>query len=270
MRPASRLAQSPTSTGGGDALFYVGESVLKALDAEDHRLLAEDATRGQVAYCPDCHEHVVYKKGPWVVAHFAHPPNRSCYFGVGESERHLQMKTQMRRLVGDLFVDYEVSITDSVRADLLLTDKIVVECQASALATDEWKRRQWIYEQAGHSVLWVWDWGRLTEGCAYVDYYQGIEVRIPAEIRFCHAASWGHLTSLDIGGGLRDCHLDRASERYSEWYSAGGEYHDSAHVPKTLRRVRHRPAGDRIVPFRGPEGNAVVACGRAPWWKKPS
>jgi len=43
-------------------------------------------------FCPLCGEKLVFKHGPIKIAHFAHKPNTSCYFGRGESIEHMKAK----------------------------------------------------------------------------------------------------------------------------------------------------------------------------------
>ena len=43
-------------------------------------------------FCPLCGEKLVLKHGPIKIAHFAHKPNTSCYFGRRESIEHMEAK----------------------------------------------------------------------------------------------------------------------------------------------------------------------------------
>ena len=196
-----------------------------------------------------------------VVPHFAHRPDSSCSFSTGESMRHLEMKSQIGKLFEKtpLFpsVSYEVPFGLARRADVVLPDNIVVECQVSPISIEEIIARTLGYNEHDHAVLWVFDQERIPDD---TDTRRGHrEVRIPAEIRFIHQAAYGHLYTLTADGCLMACHLDRAGSRHTEY----GSY-----TPKTLRWVSYHRSGNVPITFGASLHRLRLAkMSEGVWWK---
>ncbi len=241
--------------------------MLKAIDRSGAGVLAEDACRGEPYTCPECGEVLTLKRGPIVVAHFAHRPPVTCPYGVGESGRHLAMKRAMGRRFAKLPVDYEVKLLPDRRADVLVAHRIVVECQASSLSADEWTARTAAYNCAGYPVLWVWDLGRVGWGRERPSFFDDLgqrEVRVPVELLRCHRESYGRLYAMDRASELRAVHLLPAVPRL-RYFAADA---DDTYRPRRLRRPLTHPIGTCLRAFVGPDGKRLVELGEGVWWKE--
>src|SRR5262245_45352443 len=90
------------------------------------------------------------------------------------------------------------------------------------------------------------------------------EARIPAVVRCCHKASYGHLYCAD-GMDLLACHLAPAEERVT--YS-DGDWPDRYYTPRTLKCPEFFPVlSERPSVFFGPTGLRLVSFGEGAWWK---
>jgi hypothetical protein len=240
--------------------------MLTSRDANGSILLAEDANRDDEHWCPECLNSVILKRGTIVTPHFAHKVESNCSMSAGESLRHLEMKRQIGRLFekSPLFpsVFYEVKFGPTRRADVVIPDEIVVECQASPISIPEVIARTLDYNEAGHAVLWVFDENRIPQGYAYdawAGHRMAREVRIPAEIRFIHQAAYGHLYILNRDGELLACHLGHANSRDTDF----GSY-----TPKTLRWVSFHKAGKVPISFDASVHDLRLAkMSEGVWWK---
>ncbi len=239
--------------------------MLKALDTRGREVLGWDAQRGQTYCCPECGAGLVFKAGMLVTPHFAHGAGSACPLATGESPRHMEMKHQVAKIFPPAL--FEIQAAPGRWADLVLGDKIVVECQASPIAVDEWIARTKEYNAAGRLVLWVWDLRRLgvdDEEPAFWLVDSEREYRVPADVRYCHQVSYGHLYVLDSDGDLRACHLDRASERLIDWDEA--PY--SGYTPKTLKHLVFTPTPLRPQLLRNGKANlSLCQLGEGVWWK---
>jgi competence CoiA-like predicted nuclease len=229
-----------------------------ALSDSGERVHAWDASQAMHCVCPECRTSVVWKHGRIVVPHFAHRPESGCAYGVGESERHHEMKWQVGQLFDSWFVQYEVPFAPERRADLVVFETWVIECQASPLSVAEWEARTAFYNRIGSPVLWVWDWDRLRE----VD---PDEFRIPAEIRYCHQKNYGTVYVLDNNGELTAAHFASVSRtRVNDYQGVRYDY-----TLKTTKHIQMTPIDSidgRIT--QGPDGHTLVNFVRGGWWKR--
>lgn len=205
------------------------------------RVEARAVDRSHPCECPECREHLVYKHGRIVRCHFAHKARTNCTLSEGETIRHLQMKEQMSKWFSErfLFSEMEVNLVPGRRADIVLPSRnIVVECQHSPIAIDEWACRTADYEKHGYAVMWVWDIQRLfgkqqyefPDDCECSDSFEiEKEYRIPAEIRYADR-SRHQIFALSRSGSLKICVLLDAYER------DGYEDFDG-YTPETLKRI---------------------------------
>jgi hypothetical protein len=250
--------------------------MVKALDRLNWPVLGWEAERGAEYFCPACQEGVVQKSGPLVTPHFAHQAGSGCAWGTGESERHHEMKAQLGKLFAGRGVDYEVPLVPGRRADVVLRERFVIECQESAISVTEWTARMADYSAAGCYVLWVWDVGRLVKA-ARGQTFQGLldlvqdeafgfikEIRIPAEVRHCHRQSFGKVYVLDKAGVLRSCHLRPATARVNE---GGPAWDESSYTPRTLKRLMLHDPPLRLGLYRGVGNEMLIHLGEGVWWK---
>jgi hypothetical protein len=240
--------------------------MLTSRDASGAIVLAEDAQRDDEHWCPECLGSVILKRGTIVTPHFAHAVDSNCSMSTGESLRHLEMKRQIGRIFEKtpLFpcVSYEVKFGAFRRADVVIQDDIVVECQASPISVEEVIARTLDYNEFGHAVLWVFDESRIPYRYAwdaFLSKHREREVRIPAEIRFVHQAAYGHLYILNRDGELLACHLGKAGSRDTDF----GSY-----TPKTLRWVSFHKSGKVPISFDGSVHDLRLAkLSEGVWWK---
>lgn len=253
-----------------------------AFDPQGRRVHAWDACRQTRCVCPACRAEVVLKRGRIVVPHFAHRPAAGCAYGIGESERHHEMKWQLAEFFGRARCAFEVPFGRDRRADLVVwppdrvprpeawADRVreradpergcvVVECQASAIEIGEWERRTRYYNGHGLPVLWVWDAGRLAADDAG-------ECRVPAEIRHAHRCAYGSVYVLRRGGELDACHCRPVvRETYSDYYGWGSR---TLKAVKTIDSCRIREAAVRVRV--GSAGLRLAHFGEGVWWKRDS
>lgn len=250
--------------------------MIKALLADGSEALSWEVDRGGEFFCPECREALVYKCGPLVMAHFAHRPGSSCCYGVGESLRHQEMKRQMGTLFSRMRPRYEVSLIPGRRADLVLNDTIVVECQESPIGVEEWEWRTADYSRHGCNVLWIWDLplilGQLAKGRLLAQTERlrtdpngfSREFRIPAYVRHCHQHSWGKVYTIDSAGELWSCHFGRAATRLGD---SGPTWDAHDYTPRTLKYPSFRPVTPRISFKYGTDNERLVDLGEGVWWK---
>ncbi len=129
------------------------------------RIAAERADRAVAHRCPGCGSAVALKRGPVVVAHFAHAPGHACAWAGGETAEHLAAKHTLGRAFAlrGLTVDLEAEVVSGEgdrRADILVRDpasgrRVAIEVQHSALALEAIERRTRAYAAAGVGVIWV-------------------------------------------------------------------------------------------------------------------
>ena len=274
-------------------------TMLIAINATTLRTSSEEAVRSERYRCPACREEVVLKQGERVIWHFAHRAGSSCRHGEGESLRHLEMKAKIGkrlRALG-LAVDYEVRLDYGKRhrvADVVVDDphvgRYVVECQSSPLTGREYEARVRFYNEAGLSVLVLWDHARAIRrnetgplAQRYVSTPEvGVEYKVHVGI-VTAAEELGirvHYTlaepqAIDDDGVLRALHLLPGNMRPAGWRSTyNGEQWVDAYVPKFLREVRFTdqvPWEIRVE--QTPEQLQIVRLGEAPtyqWLAAPS
>jgi len=179
-------------------------------------------------------------------------------WSFGESRRHHAMKVAVRQLYPNDFLDYEVPLIPGRCADVQLSGRIAVECQASAISAREWRARSEAYTDHGYAVLWIFHLNRLCGVPSFEDITRGQEVRVPAELRVCHRASFGRIYVIDDDDLLLSCHLE-AVERFTGegWY-----------IPKSIKIMRWHGAGAKLMRLHGPEGHLLVNLGEGVWWKR--
>jgi hypothetical protein len=214
------------------------------------RVLAASASRGMAASCPECGESVLLRRGARVVAHFAHRARSGCV-AAGESAAHLALKAAVVSWVPAGFrVDLEVRV-GARRADAVVTSpsgqRLVVECQASALPVTELRARTVEYNRAGLAVWWVFSLGRLR---AQVRDHR--RVRVPAELlELADGTGSGRRARGALDSGVW------VSDGAGLWWAAFGDAwpKGSFYLPRTVKELTLfpvEPAG-ALVPTLVPE-----------------
>lgn len=177
--------------------------MLTAIDVETGlAVVSEEARRERRYLCPECRTLVGLRAGKLKAPYFAHYERR-CRLSVPESPRHMALKLLCRHAFAPLQVEFEVIVGER-RADVLVNRSFVVECQASALSVEEWRRRTRDHNRAGFPVLWLWDIRRLcgknTLAEAQLLEDRGKAVWVPGEVRACQAECGGVIVTGDKHG----------------------------------------------------------------------
>lgn len=216
--------------------------MLKALDSNQQIVHAWEAHKGEKYFCPECELPTILKAGTQKVSHFAHKQKESCFYGAGETQEHLRMKTAIANLLKDQFdVQVEQQLIPNRRADVVIKKElpeenrtliVAIECQHSPISIEEFEERNLDYSKYGIPVLWVWSSKRL--GFRFFEEIESainngidFEKRIPVEIRKTayrewvkddnnHFASYNLIHVMDQNGDLRRIRMNDVI-RYSEW-----------------------------------------------------
>src|SRR5271157_3468851 len=106
---------------------------------------------------PNCTmPNLILKKGPHRIAHFAHRANCDCEKnGEQETDAHLQIKSWLDSFLNDSTVEVECNRFPGVRPDLLWNLKYAIEVQHSSISTEEFVRRNEIYQANGIIPVWI-------------------------------------------------------------------------------------------------------------------
>lgn len=130
------------------------------------KIMAADADRQWDApfSCPACGSPVILKQGRIITPHFAHKPPVTCEYGLGESEQHRIIKTEIFNALrdhGKAAVELEKRLGPAITDIYFETksgQKIAVEVQISKLTMDKIIARTMTYHQLGVYVLWLVPW----------------------------------------------------------------------------------------------------------------
>src|SRR5687767_4137249 len=105
--------------------------MMQAVDVETGAMVAgHEARRGGRFLCPECKTMVGLRSGLRKVPHFAHFSTTRCALAEPESPRHRALKWLCKPLFAPLTVAWETVLGER-RADVLVGERFVVECQAS-------------------------------------------------------------------------------------------------------------------------------------------
>lgn len=133
-----------------------------ASTANKEKIAATDYVPGTPVICPGCGAPVFVKKGPKVMAHFAHYANADCrQFSEGETPQHLLGKQRLYDWLHaqKIPVEMEAWLPElQQRPDLLIryqNRKIALEYQCSPLPFARLKERTDGYLQNGYEVYWL-------------------------------------------------------------------------------------------------------------------
>ena len=244
--------------------------MLVAVNRSWERVEASAASKEEEAcLCPACGSILVLKRGALKVPHFAHQPRANCWLASeGESQRHLQMKLQMKAMLPS--AELEVICNPGHRADLLV-GKFVIECQASPISILEWRKRIEDYNAMDYAVLWVWDLARVVgkknenksskELTEWDENPEIVEYRIPAEIRECHRCSFGKVYVLNPEGKLAALHLGRVI-KYNDWEDGPAEIR-----LKATKSLSFHSVGKVLQELvNSKEKLTLASLGEQKWW----
>jgi len=135
--------------------------MLHAKNFQDIRVVANDAIRDGIYYCPYCKERVTLKRGRNIAAHFAHRKDSQCPYRSNESLLHHETKHAVyNQLLKDPFfqeVELEKRFSNT-RADIFakFNDKpVAIEIQVSSMSEDDIDERFRRWTAEGVHVLFI-------------------------------------------------------------------------------------------------------------------
>lgn len=205
------------------------------------RAEAENAERGLAFVCPNCKRPVILKRGPIVIAHFAHKPPTDCSWARGETKAHLDAKKLFRDTLAARGLRAEVefvvpSLPDDRRADVMIwspkRERLALELQHTSLGLEDIERRAFSYAHAGIAQTWIpflrsgiWKDAKRRSGDEDGNY---VIERYPARPfeRWIHGFHKGGVWFYDPSRKTLWRGLFTGSEIYveeSSWYEEGGE-----------------------------------------------
>lgn len=130
-----------------------GEIMEFALNQNNDRIHAIDATKQDKYYCPLCHKKVVLRKGLVNINHFAHQSRCDDTWNYDMSEWHSEWQKQFPKKNQEVVVKFN---GEKHRADVMACG-YVIEFQHSPITADEFNVRNQFYLNYGKKVIWIFD-----------------------------------------------------------------------------------------------------------------
>lgn len=214
------------------------------------RVEATEALRESVHLCTRCSGQVILARGKQRRAHFRHPKDSSCPYGVGETWQHEQAKAAIlegaraRGLVA--YPEQEVlSIDGDCRADVVVMApqtalskdeakrRLAFEVQYSAISSENLTMRTNSYMAAGVPMLWiaVIDHSKLKSihKVNEIDLFVVNEFPVPSwieDIARRHKRLWIYIPQTNgFWRGWLEPHWRYKNP--SDGYDSSGQYHSS-------------------------------------------
>ncbi|MBQ7703455.1 MAG: hypothetical protein IJT40_03675, partial [Firmicutes bacterium] len=130
-----------------------------AMDDNNIRVSADEATKEVSYHCQCCNEKVILKKGGHNRAHFAHRVNTNCKYDAKNSMSPWHIRMQEYFPVNQREVLFTDELTGEKHiADVFVPDSnTVIEFQHSAIKDDEFLARTVFHVQNGRRIVWVFD-----------------------------------------------------------------------------------------------------------------
>lgn len=136
--------------------------MLTALDISKNKCIAWNTDKEQKPFtCVECEDEVILKKGNKRVHHFAHKPPINCSFGIGESQKHYEVK---KAIYEALLKESNCSkcelerVLDGVRPDISLKindNYVAIEIQNSTIDTALINQRIERYNKLNIYLIWI-------------------------------------------------------------------------------------------------------------------
>lgn len=186
------------------------------------------------------------KKGRVKIHHFSHIPAAYCAYGLGESEKHRQVKQEIYNALSlhpDVTKLQLERPLEDVRPDIsfyLGNIPIAIEVQVSTLSLDTIATRTRSYTSKGISLLWVSPYDTAIQNGEWYDPRQWE--------KYIHALYFGKVYYWISGETVRPIHFDeyRIYVENTEWFENGymryeGGYYRSSKRYRTPRFQRNVP-----------------------------
>lgn len=209
--------------------------MLTALNSLGEKIIARDAKRGNGQYtCPSCGDQVILHKGMVRIHHFAHTPDSSCGYGVGESEFHRKAKQEIYDALCCypwLECEIEKVLTNS-RADVFVHSKTsdrnyAIEVQISQLTMEKIIERTERYNAQRIYTMWLFEWSNDL----YSERYRPSEKE-----RWAHELYNGAAYYWRRGEEVSAVRFAQYESWRGDYYDEDGEYHDAYSV--TLKKTK--------------------------------
>lgn len=119
-----------------------------------------EADRKREFTCPECEEGVIIVLPSLnIVKHFRHK-FRASHDWKSESQTHLVMKRKLKKLADSYGYPCELEVKVSHGggyriADVLIKEKIVIECQCSRMSIKEYEERTKFYQGHEYQLIWL-------------------------------------------------------------------------------------------------------------------
>ena len=163
--------------------------MLKAKDLNGNEYLAyqDEIILDKGYFCPCCNEPCIPKLGNAKVKHFAHYNENACEIEP-ESIDHIQMKMFLMKQLRLTKENLEVNLKWS-RPDILINNKIAIECQCSKISKEEFDERNKNYAKHNIYVLWIFNQKLIND----VENNNGYFITVPKFMMMAHELYFGRL-----------------------------------------------------------------------------
>lgn len=234
--------------------------MLSALNINNKKIVARNASKNNEYFCPVCGESLILKQGEKNIAHFAHQANSTCWYRSNESHNHMAMKEIIRDCVtknnnvinGEfeyilkfsnghyLIADYYAEIMYNGRIY-----KVAFEIVEAHDNYDDFEAKNVTYFDNDIYVVWVFNHEDINP-YQNAEWY-GLEIRTKEIHRVAHTLGFGKVYSIDIPNRTLYCtHFDRVARvnnpcidcsREGSYYCENNCNYGGEHItyPKTIR-----------------------------------
>ena len=119
-----------------------------------------EADRKRGFLCPVCEtDFIIILPTSNIIKHFRHK-SRASHDWKPESQAHLAMKRDLKKLADSYGYSCELEVKvsqggDYRIADVLIKEKIVIECQCSRISIKEYEERTRFYQDNGYQLIWL-------------------------------------------------------------------------------------------------------------------
>lgn len=128
---------------------------LYALNAEKKLVFAEDASREEDYYCPECSGKIRPRGGDVRRSHFYHPSGSACHQS-SKSIEHLQVQYFLKEnLFGTVLLEKRFPEINRIADVVWESEKLIFEVQCSPITAKEVLSRNRDYRKSGYQVVWV-------------------------------------------------------------------------------------------------------------------
>ncbi|UXR78880.1 competence protein CoiA family protein [Staphylococcus sp. IVB6227] len=147
--------------------------MLTAYNEKQERVLARNALRDALYFCPICHEQLILKQGNKNIAHFAH--GRQCaHHSSGETLLHYKLKLLLFHILSNYYNDVQLEpYLSGIQQipDIVVGDN-AIEVQLSPLPVQQMRKRTEGLQCAGYRVTWLTTLPKYRQGIYHLNQLQ--------------------------------------------------------------------------------------------------